>query len=142
MSSSDSAAAAMFPGGFGSAMVQSPPHDEELRRLGLLVDAGAMTPLVRMCAGAKGYSPPKDPVPPSPAKGESSHAEEEKEEVARDEASANEGGETAEGDADDDAKAEGEGGDVDADVELPQRPELFHLGGHRGEPVPRQPQVL
>lgn len=98
-------------------MVQSPPHDEELRRLGLLVDAGAMTPLVRMCAGAKGYSPPKDPVPPSPAKGESSHAEEEKEEVARDEASANEGGEAAEGDADDDAKAEGEGGDVDADVD-------------------------
>lgn len=116
-SSSDSAAASMFPGGFGSAMVQSPPHDEELRRLGLLVDVGAMTPLVRMCAGAKGYSPPKDPVPPSPAKGESSHAEEEKEEVARDEASANEGGEAAEGDADDDAKAEGEGGDVDADVD-------------------------
>ena len=99
MSSSDSAAAAMFPGGFGSAMVQSPPHDEELRRLGLLVDAGAMTPLVRMCAGAKGYSPPKEPVPPSPAKDESSHAEEEKEEAAQEEAPAGEGGDVAEGDA-------------------------------------------
>jgi len=111
VSSSDSAAAAMFPGGFGSAMVQSPPHDEELRRLGLLVDAGAMTPLVRMCAGAKGYSPPKEPVPPSPAKGESSHAEEEKEEAAQEEDPAGEGGDVAEGDADDDVKAEGEGGD-------------------------------
>ena len=111
VSSSDSAAAAMFPGGFGSAMVQSPPHDEELRRLGLLVDAGAMTPLVRMCAGAKGYLPPKEPVPPSPVKGESSHAEEDKGEVAQEEASAGEGGGAAEGDADDDANAEGEGGD-------------------------------
>ena len=27
-------------------------------------------------------------------------------------------------------------------VQLLQRLELFHLGGHRGEPVPRQPQVL
>ena len=77
------------------------------------MDAGAMTPLVRMCAGAKGYSPPKEPVQPSTAKGESSHAEEEKEEAAaaREEASAGEGGDVAEGDADDDAKAEGEGGD-------------------------------
>ena len=92
-------------------MVQSPPHDEELRRLGLLVDAGAMTPLVRMCAGAKGYLPPKEPVPPSPVKGESSHAEEDKGEVAQEEASAGEGGGAAEGDADDDANAEGEGDD-------------------------------
>ena len=99
------------PRGVRPAMVQSLPHDEELRRLGLLVDAGAMTPLVRMCAGAKGYLPPKEPVPPSPVKGESSHAKEDKGEVAQEEASAGEGGGAAEGDADDDANAEGEGDD-------------------------------
>ena len=115
--SSDSAAAAMFPGGFGSAMLDQLPGDEELRRLELLVDAGAMAPLVRMCAGAKGYSPPKEPVPPSPVKGAEAEEAPKGEEAPEGEEAPASGEGDADGaaKADDEDAAEGEGADDKGD---------------------------